>query len=163
MYGFIVYLHIASVFIFLLGHGVSVHVAFVLRRERNLDRLCALLDLSLFSYLSMMIGLVLFLVTGIIAGIMGSHWGRWWIWTAVVLLVALFVFMSAYGAQYYSRIRIAVGLKPYRRTDQVVPLGPVVSEFEIGALLNSNRPMILLLVGVMGLLVILWLMMFKPF
>ncbi len=162
MYGFMVYLHIASVFLFLLGHGASVNVALILRRERNLDRIRALLDLSLYSYLGLMVGLVLLLLTGIIAGFMGSHWGRWWIWASLVLLIALFVFMSVYGAQYYSRIRIAVGLKPYRRTDQV-PLGAVQSEAELATLLNSNRPMILMLVGVLGLLIILWLMMFKPF
>ena len=162
MYGAIVFLHVAGVFVFLLAHGASANVAFQLRGERNPDRLRALLDLSIWSYIGMWIGLLLLLLTGIVAGFMGDYWGRGWIWAASVLFVALFGFMGGYGSRYYSRVRTAVGLKPYRRTDQV-ELGEVASEQELAALLNSNRPFILSVVGLVGLLIIQWLMMFKPF
>lgn len=162
MYGATVYLHVAGVFIFLLAHGASANAAFSLKGERSPERIRALLDMSSWSYIGMYVGLLLLLITGIIAGFMGSHWGRGWIWAAIVLLVVLFVFMGMYGSRYYSEVRKAVGLQPYKRTNQVT-LGPVKSEEEIAVLLNSNRPVILSLVGIGGLLVILWLMMFKPF
>lgn len=162
MYGYIVFLHIAGVFLFLLGHGGSANVAFQLKGERNPDRIRALLDLSVWSYGGVYLGLVLLLLTGILAGFMGNHWGRGWIWAAIVLLVALFVFMSVYGSMYYGKVRMAVGLQPYRRTGQV-PLGNVASEAELTALLNTNRPVVLTLIGFAGLLILLWLMMFKPF
>src|SRR5262245_16299916 len=129
MYGAIVFLHVAGVFILLLGHGGSANAAFQLKRERNLDRLRALLDLSIVSYSGMYPGLLLLLRTGTIAGFMGSHWGRGWIWASIILLVALIVFMGTYGSRYYGRVRTAVGLKPYRRTDQM-PLESVASEQE---------------------------------
>src|SRR6476620_211208 len=100
MYGYIVFLHIAGVFLFLLGHGGSANVAFQLRRERNPDRIRALLDLSVWSYIGTYAGLLLLLLTGIIAGFMGSYWGRGWIWAAIVLFVVLFAFMGVFGSQY---------------------------------------------------------------
>lgn len=162
MYVPMVYLHVAGVFIFLLAHGASANAAFSLKGERNPERIRALLDMSVWSYIGMYVGLLLLLITGIIAGFMGSFWGRGWIWAAIILLVAIFIFMGMYGSRYYSEVRKAVGLQPYRRTSQVT-LGEVKSEEEIAALLNSNRPIILTLVGIGGLLIILWLMMFKPF
>jgi hypothetical protein len=162
MYGYIVYLHVAGVFLFLLGHGGSANVAFQLKHERNPDRLRALLDLSVWSYIGMYSGLLLLLITGIIAGFMGKHWGRGWIWASIVLLVTMFVAMGLVGSNYYGKVRSAVGLQPYKRTAQV-SLGKVASEAELAALLNSNRPWILTAIGFGGLLLILWLMMFKPF
>lgn len=162
MYGAIVYLHVAGVFIFLLGHGGSANAAFQIKRERNPDRLRALLDMSLWSYIGMYVGLLLLLITGIILGFMGNYWSRGWIWASIVLLVALLAFMGIYGSRYYGSVRTAVGLKPYQRTDQM-PLGDAVSAQELDALLRSNRPIMLTVLGVLGLLIILWLMMFKPF
>ena len=162
MYGFVVYLHVASVLVFLLGHGASANVAFQLKRERHPDRIRALLDLSLWSNLGMYVGLLFLLLTGIIAGFMGNYWGKGWIWLAIVLLVAMSAAMGLLGSLYYGKVRTAVGLQPYRRTDQVT-LGAVKSEVEIAALLNTNLPLLLTAIGLGGLLVILWLMMFKPF
>ena len=162
MYGAIVYLHVAGVFILLLGHGGSANAAFQIRHERNPDRLRALLDLSVWSYIGMYVGLLLLLITGIVAGFMGSYWGRGSIWASIILLVALGAFMGIYGSSYYGKIRTALGLKPYRRTDQM-PLGEVASAPELDVLLRSNRPVVLAVSGLLGLLLILWLMMFKPF
>lgn len=158
----LVYLHVAAVFVFLLAHGASAGVAFKLRGERNPDRIRALLDLSVGSYIGMWVGLLALLITGIISGFLGNWWGRGWIWASIALLVAVFVIMGLYGSRYYGRVRTAVGLQPYRRTDQVT-LGEVQSDEEIAALLNTNHPLILALIGFGGLLIILWLMMFKPF
>lgn len=110
----------------------------------------------------MYVGLLLLLITGIIAGFMGGYWGMGWIWASIILLVAIGVIMGFYGSPYYGKVRTAVGLKPYQRTAQMT-LGDVASEQELDALLRSNRPIILTVVGLLGLLIILWLMMFKPF
>lgn len=162
MYGAIVYLHIAGVFIFLLGHGGSANAAFQIKRERNPDRLRALLDLSVWSYIGMYAGLLLLLVTGIVAAFMGSYWGKGWVWASIMILVALGIIMWIFGSAYYGKVRTAVGLAPYRRTEQMAPGNPA-SEQELDALLRSNQPIILTVSGLLGLLLILWLMMFKPF
>jgi hypothetical protein len=61
-----------------------------------------------------------------------------------------------------SRIRAALG----QRTRGMKPTDPdpvPASDAELAVLLESRRPEALLLVGGGGFLVILWLMMFKPF
>lgn len=161
-YHLTVFLHIGGVLLFLMAHGASASAAFGLKYERNPERIRALLDLSVWSYAGMYIGLLILLLMGIIAGFMGNHWGRGWIWAAIILFIAILVFMGVYGSLYYGKVRTAVGLQPYRRTDQV-PLGEVKSSEELALLLNNNRPIMLTAVGLGGLLIILWLMVFKPF
>ena len=46
LYKIIVFLHVISVFGYLLSHGVSAGVAFALKKERDIQRIRALLDLS---------------------------------------------------------------------------------------------------------------------
>jgi hypothetical protein len=79
-----------------------------------------------------------------------------------VLLVVVAGAMNPLGTVYFNRIRAALG----HRTRALKPAdpGPVpASDAEIVVLLDSRGPEALLLVGGGGFLVILWLMMFKPF
>ena len=50
MYPWLVFVHLLGLFGFLLAHGASSSAAFALRRERNLERVRALLELSANSY-----------------------------------------------------------------------------------------------------------------
>jgi hypothetical protein len=74
----------------------------------------------------------------------------------------MLAFMMFMGVTYFSRIRTAVGLAPYRQTAQV-PLGPQASPEELDALLSGPQPRITMLVGILGLLILLALMVLKPF
>lgn len=156
------FLHVAGAFIFLLAHGASANASLQLKRERNPDRIRALLDMSIQSFAGMGVGLVLLLITGIIGGFIGNYWGRGWIWAAIILLIALIGGMSGFGSAYYTKVRSAVGVPAYKRSDQQ-PLDTTQSEAEIAALLNNNRGILLTVMGLGGILIILWLMMFKPF
>ncbi len=70
-YRWIVFLHVLSAFTFVLLHGTSALAAFVLKREKHLRCIRALLELSN-NYFSAMYGaLLVMLVAGIIAGFMG--------------------------------------------------------------------------------------------
>ncbi len=162
MYGVVTYLHVFGVFVFLLAHGASFAVAFKLRRERNLERVRALLELSTEMFGVMYGSLLAILVLGIVAGFMGSWWGHGWIWASIVLLVLLVVLMGARGSSYYGTLRQAVGM-PYMEGFKIVPGVAPKSEQEIDALLNSSRAFEITAIGVIGLAALLWLMMFKPF
>src|SRR5437868_4058662 len=107
--GWIVYLHIAGAFTFVAGHGVSMFVAFQLRRERERARLGALLDLSGKSLGVAGIGLLVLFVSGIVAGIVLGSFGQWWIWISLALLVVISGLMTPVGGVYFSRIRLAIG------------------------------------------------------
>jgi hypothetical protein len=133
-----------------------------IRRERDPTRIRALLEVSSRSLGLVYGSLVTLLVAGIVAGIMGGHFARGWIWAAIAVLVAIIVLMYALASRYYGRVREAVGIRSYQ-TPKDAPDPTPVSSDELAALVDSRRPDVIGLVGVIGLLVLLWLMMFKPF
>lgn len=165
MYQLVVFLHVLAAFIFFMAHGASVMVSFKLRGERELERIKSLLELSTYSLSVGYMSLLVLLGTGIIAGFMGEWWGYLWIWAALGLLITLIIAMYLLGTLHFGKIRKAVGL-PYQEGMKYdnPPLPPASAE-ELDALLSSlsSRPILLVAVGVGGLVVILWLMMFKPF
>jgi hypothetical protein len=162
LYPWLVFVHIGGAFAFVLGHGASAMASVRLRSEREPERVRALLDLSSGSLTIAYIGLLLLVVAGVVAGFAGSWLGRLWIWAALVLLVLIAVAMYPLGSQYYAKVRHAVGLRTYQ--DKKDDPDPVPSSpAELDALLTSNRPGLLAAIGGIGLLVILWLMVFKPF
>jgi hypothetical protein len=161
-YPWIVLIHVAGGFGFVLGHGTSVMVAFRLRSERDPARVSALLDLSSGS-LGMMYGaLLVLLLAGIAAGFVGGYWGKAWIWVALGMFIVIVVAMYPLGSQHYAKVRRAFGLKTYQdKADAPAP--EPASEAEQAALLASPQPWILAILGGGGLLIILWLMVVKPF
>lgn len=157
----IVFLHVAGAFMFVAGHGVSMFVAFQLRKERDRARLAALLDLSGKSLAVAGIGLLVLFVSGIVAGIVLGSFGQWWIWISLALLIAITGLMTPVGGSYFARIRVALG----QRTRGLKPADPdptPASDAELASLLISRAPENLLLLGAGGFLVILWLMKFRP-
>jgi len=166
VYRWWVFLHILGAFAFLLGHGVSVAMAIALRREREPQRVQALLDLSRVYLNLTYASLLVLLIGGIVAGFLGHWWGRGWIWAALAILVVLWVGMSVLGTSFYDRVRIAVGTEPMygaRKKAWLQERPPPASPQELDAILSSSRPFLLAWAGVIGLALILWLMVLKPF
>lgn len=156
------FLHLLGLALFLIGHGTSIFFSFAMPRERSPERLRAMLDLSLSSVPLNYLGLVLLLGGGIWLGFIGQFWSQGWIWVSLLLLVGTAGFMMFMGVTYFSKVREAVGLQPYRRSDQVT-LGQVASPEALEALLSSPKSHLTGLIGGVALLLILWLMIFKPF
>lgn len=161
-YQLLLFAHILGLVLFVAGHGVSMFFAVALRRERDPARLRALADLSLASLVPNYIGLLLLIVSGIWMGVQGQFWTQGWIWTAIAILLIELAVMIYIGQTFFGPLRTAIGLQPARRSDQVT-LGPVAAPDELANLLASRKPAITMAVGVLGLLVLLWLMVFKPF
>jgi len=167
IYLWVVFAHVASVFGFLLAHGVSTGVLFKLHGERQVERIRALLDLSRRSVVWAYVFLILIGVTGFTAAYLGDWWRQVWIWASATLLILISLAMSWIGDPYYDRLREAVGLKePKRKKTAPAPGEPLpdtpASEEELLKLLRSPRPWFLALVGIVGLAGILWLMVLKP-
>lgn len=150
-----VFLHILGVFGFLLGHGVSVGVTFRLRRERDPGRVNALLELSGSSLIIFFYGLLVLVVAGVVAGFLGKWWDEGWIWTALGVLVGISVAMSVLARPYYKRVRLVA--------EAMASGSEAVTEDQFVAILRSPLPLVIAAIGFAGLLVLLWLMMFKPF
>ncbi|HET9415906.1 MAG TPA: DUF2269 family protein [Candidatus Limnocylindria bacterium] len=155
MYSWIVFLHVAGAFGFLLAHGVSVAVLLRLRTERKRDRITTLLDLSSSSMTGFYASTVVLLAAGTLAGFVGNWWRMVWIWASLGLFLAIAAAMYPLATAYLRRVRAAVGKRPSG--------APMASDEEIDELLGSGRPVLIAVIGFGGLLVILWMMMFKPF
>jgi hypothetical protein len=167
-YPWVVFAHVASVFGFLLAHGVSTGVLFKLRGERKVERVRALLDLSKASIAWTYAFLVLIGVTGFAAAYISDWWRHVWVWASAALLILIALAMDWIGDPYYDRLRVAVGLEePKTKKGAPAPSVPLpdspAGEEELLRLLRSPRPGILALVGIVGLAIILWLMVLKPF
>lgn len=161
-YPWIVFIHVAAAFLFVMGHGASMWASDQIRRERDAVRIRALLELSGRSLILVYVSLLTLIVAGIVAGIMGGHFARGWIWAAIGVLVVVVVLMYALASTYYGRVREAVGLRS-QRTPKDAPDPTPISADELAVLVDSRRADVIGLVGIAGLLVLLWLMMFKPF
>ena len=112
MYQWVVFLHVLGAFGFLMAHAVSTAVVLRLRREREMERIKALLELSQLSLIGMYIFVMVLLGSGILAGFMGNWWGQWWIWVAIGIPIALSAVMYPLGTQGLGRVQKVVGL-PY--------------------------------------------------
>lgn len=164
MYEWLVYAHVLGVFGFLLGHGSAAAVAFKLRSERSVERVCVLLDLSRSASAVANAALLVLLAAGIAAGFMGSWWGQYWIWTALGLLVLISIAMLAVGSGPLVRIRQLLQPGMSRHAKKSGPPAPeTVSDQQLAALLDGIHPVLLTAIGGGGLALILWLMLFKPF
>ena len=159
--GWILFIHVLSAFVFAAGHGVSVMVAFQLRRETDRARMAALLDLSAIAVGIATIALIVVFLAGILAGIVLGSWSKVWIWVALVLLIAVGVAMTPLGIGYFNQIRVALGLRT-RDMKEEQPDPVPASDEALAAVLASRRPEQLLLIGGTGFVAILYLMMFRP-
>lgn len=149
LYRIIVFLHIISIFGFLLSHGASVGMAFGLKRERDPQKIRALLNLSGTSYPLMLSTLLTSILFGIIAGFQGHWWRFGWIWASIALLMIVFALMYYLGSKVYSAAREAAE-QP-------------ASDEALLSILEKSNPVLLTVVGYGGYAIIAWLMMVKPF
>lgn len=149
-----VFLHIAGAFGFLMAHGVSAYVTLRLPKERDPARVSQLLELSASSVGFMWNSIGLLLIGGIAAGFTGQFWGQGWIWAAIVILLVVMAAMYAMGTTWAKRLRTISGA--------MVGGTEAVSRSQFEEILRSKRPYTIAAIGFVGLLAILWLMIFKP-
>ena len=69
--------------------------------------------------------------------------------------------MYVVATPFYGRMRAAAGVPGSEQA--AARMKPPASDADLDALATSSRPMILAGVGGIGLAVIIWLMLFKPF
>lgn len=162
MYRWIVFLHVLSAFGFFLAHGSSAATAFRLKEDRALERIRALMLANVSTIPAMMLALLVVIVTGVVLGFMGGWWRSGWIWTSLALLVLVFVWMMWYTGRYYAPIRRAAGL-PHRDGNDIKPAVEPLNEDEIARLVDATNPLVPLGIGLGVWVVIVYLMMFKPF
>ena len=162
MYNWLVFLHVLAALTFFLAHGASASMAFRLKKERELARIQAMLDLSGTSFAVFGISLLALLIAGIVAGFVGHWWKFGWIWVSLGLFLAVAIWMGIYGRRLYQPLRKAAGM-PYMEGNKEMPAVEPASEAEIATLLDGTKPALLAGVSYGLIAATVWLMIFKPF
>ncbi len=158
----IIYIHVLASFMFLLGHGASVFVAFQLKQTKDLERMKVLMDLSAAGWPVMMLSLLVLLIAGIISGFLVGAWGRLWIWVALVLLVGITGWMFSVGGTVYHPLRKMLGMD-YMIQGRPQPVQKQRPQKEILDFVAATNPQLMTIIGLGGYALIIWLMIFKPF
>ncbi|MBI3860188.1 MAG: hypothetical protein HY296_08190 [Thaumarchaeota archaeon] len=162
LYEWVLWAHIVSIFGFLAAHGGSSLAVFRIRMTKEPESLRALLGLSRLSVVLSYVFILLVLATGVTLGFLGGFWGRYWIWTAIVVAFIMMGLMYSLGTARFNLLRKAAGLEYYENRKKQQP-GQVADASELDRLVTNVRPYEISAVGVVGILVIAWLMVFKPF
>jgi hypothetical protein len=150
----LLFLHIASVLALLGTHGTSITVLYRIRRERERARILDLVTLSGETILPMYVSLAAIVVTGILLGLKVHAFSLWWIWAAIAILVVVAALMGAIARPYFARVKEACQMRPSGV--------PRVSDEELLEILHASTAHVLSAIGGIGLLAILYLMIFQP-
>ena len=153
MYQALVFVHIVGVVVFAAAHGVSMFVAYQVRRQRDPRSVAMLLTMSKRAVLVSHGGMLLLAVGGLGAAALGGLLLAPWVVASAIVLVAVALIMGKVATPYYVGLRAIVG---------VDGASPSVEQDELERRLVTSRPDILLAVGGIGALVLLWLMVSKP-
>jgi hypothetical protein len=141
------FLHLVGLGVFLLAHGVSAGASLVVRQKAAAGARSVILPISLRANFVAFPGLLLVIVTGVWMGFLQTWWRMGWIWAGIVVLVLAIVTMSAMSV-------------PYHRAREVLGDGQTA---ELDTRLKRARPVELAAIGTVALLILFFLMVFKPF
>ena len=158
----LVLLHVLSAFAFVLLHGPSVVAMMLLRRERELGRVQLLLGLSRDAAGWSWAAWGVLTLTGALLALAEHTWTRPWVWGSAVVLVLITGAMSPLAARAFNEARHAAGL-PYFDGRGIQPARPADPRALAAALDTIRaRSVPVLLIGVVGLVALVWLMVAKP-
>ena len=158
----LIFLHILSALTFFLAHGTSVAMAFKVRRETDFTRIRAMLDLSDSTIEIMFLSFLAMGFTGMVLPFFLHIWNKGWVWLSILLMIFVFLWMVWMNERAYKTLRKLVGL-PYRRGSREYPAEPAASAEAVIAQLKETKVTGLVVVGYGIPILVLWLMVFKPF
>ena len=158
----LIFIHVLASITFFLAHGTSAAMAFQLRKETNIERIRAMLDLSGTTIMLLFGSFLLMGVTGLIMPFLIKIWSKGWVWLSIVLMVYVVLHMGLQNDRTYKTLRKLVGL-PYMQGSKEFPAEPPASDEEILAHIRKISVHQLVMVGYVVPAIVLWLMVFKPF
>ncbi len=149
------FFHIASAIGFAGIHGASIVVLYVIRKERDRGRIESILGFSAKTVTAMYLTLAAVVGTGLWMGFDATIFFRQpWYWLSLALLVITSLLMWFVAKPFGKRLRAACAIRPSGV--------PRVSDEELASLLESPRVHIIAAIGAIGLVAILYLMVFRP-
>lgn len=159
MYQWLLFLHIGSVLVFMLLHGVQVTVTWKKRWEPDPERNQALFEALPSGVRTVRFPFVAVVASGLTLVVFLGIWTHWWIWLSLLLLIVIWLTMWRWGGGYYNLIQVAAerAIAAAGTPDELVALAVFQK-----ARLDWRTPA-MTSVGILGTAAILWLMIFKPF
>jgi hypothetical protein len=155
LYQWWVLLHLVGVAGFLATHGVSMFVMYRVRRVGgDRTRIAEMISLSRSTVTPMYVFLGMLLLGGVVAGVQSHSFNDWWIWEAIIVLVLATGAMYGLAKPHMNRLLEACTVRPSGV--------PRVSDEELADLLDGPRTALITAIGAGALVVILYLMIFKP-
>ncbi|HJU80999.1 MAG TPA: DUF2269 family protein [Acidimicrobiia bacterium] len=153
-YGWWVFIHLVGVVGFVAAHGTSMAATVLMRRIRDPQQVSGILQLSAATVNAFYISTLVLLVGGIGAGIQGRWFSRGWIWVSLGLLIGVGILMFPMARGHFRRVRMVL---------ELMGSGTTVTGDDFARVLNSGNPILTAGTGVVALLLIVYLMVMKPF
>jgi hypothetical protein len=153
-YGWWKFIHLAGVVGFVAAHGTSMAATMMLRRFREPQQVAGILQLSAATVSAFYLSTLVLLVGGIGAGVVGQWFDQGWIWVSIGLLIAVGVLMFPLARKHFRRIRMVV---------ELMETGTAVSRDDFARVLGAGNPAMTAGTGFVGIMLILYLMVLKPF
>lgn len=157
MYRWLLFLHIGSVLVFMLAHGVQVMVTWKKRWVADPATNLALFD-ALPSGWPLRVAMAAVVISGLLLTAVLNVWTQLWIWLSLGALAAIWLTMWRWGAAFYNLIEATA----------VRAIAAVGTPDEAAARAEFDRARFSWLVpamtavGIGGVALILWLMVFRP-
>jgi hypothetical protein len=158
----LVVLHVLASFGFVLLHAPSMTAMLVLRRERRLERVQAMLEMSGSASAYSWAGLTALGLTGLALAAAQHTWRAPWVWGSMLVLFLVTFTMSPMAARAFNEARHAAGL-PYfdgRGRTQAGAADPEALERALDVI--RRRAPAVLAIGLLGLALLVWLMVARP-
>lgn len=144
------FLHVLGAFGFVAAHGATATATFKIRSERDPVRIRTMLDMSRATRHLMYSSFLLLVGAGIALASTAGWWRSAWLWTSIGLLTVLFVAAFPLAVPYFGAIRREIEREPH-------------DPAKLAELLASTRGLWLAWIETVGIVVIIYLMIFKPF
>ena len=158
MYNWVVFLHVTVIFIFLIQHAAEIIVTFKLREQKEPEGIFAT-----YSFMpnnnsrNLRITYSLIILTGAVAGFMSVWWKQGWMWSALGVMILIWIAMVRFGGNYLTAVD-AITERALKNKDDESAIEKFRQDLK-----SRREPEIMTITSVIGMLIILWLMMFKPF
>lgn len=153
-YGWWKFIHLAGVVGFVAAHGTSMAATVMLRRFREPQQVAGILQLSAATVTAFYISTLVLLAGGIGAGVVGQWFDQGWIWVSIALLIGVGIMMFPMARRHFRRIRMVL---------ELMETGTAVSRDDFGRVLGAGNPALTAGTGFVAVLLIVYLMVLKPF
>ncbi|HUG31262.1 MAG TPA: DUF2269 family protein [Acidimicrobiia bacterium] len=148
------FIHLAGVVGFVAAHGASMAATVLMRRIREPQQVSGVLQLSAATVGVFYVSTLVLLAGGIGAGVQGRWFDQGWIWVSLGLLVGVGILMFPMARGHFRRIRMVL---------ELMDSGTAVSRDDFARVLDSGNPILTAGTGSVALLLIVYLMVLKPF